>query len=244
MKPLLYVLFGVLLSQQLAAQKKMIIPTYFISTGMFSSWSGKQMLYLDARLWENYSLFCGLGATFKPVQGSEISEYMDLIGDKEQCRYLDSPNWSDAHDVADNYASFRNRTFSVGPALSIGGKHIFDEYDGRFFFMSVEGRYLRQNIQAQRASEEPYIDLSFMPEQHQREYVNSYELLGTFGMRSVYTHGVELFIGMGFRYYNSLRLDIGYDGYSYRNATRNASGIKQFLVLGWRYGFEVEGQVR
>lgn len=240
MKSLLYVLFAVMLSQQLTAQKKSDNPTYFISTGVFSSWSGKQMLYFDARLWKHYSLFGGLGVTFRPSQGSEVSKFIDQNDwGKRMLYHQDSPTWEGNHDVADNYASFANRSFGIGPALSIGVKYLLN--DGNEFF-SIEGRYLRQNIQAQKVSEIHDIGRVHLPEQRQREYVNSYDFLGSFGVHVPYTYSTEFFIGLGFRYYRSLRLDIGYNEGAYRNATRTISGTKGLLVLGVRHGFEFEAK--
>ncbi len=208
------------------------------TTGISSTWSGKQTVYCERFFNPNFSIAAGLGLSFRPLKGSEFSKLIDYWYGSSSYYHHNSPNWEGNQDVADNYASLTRRHFKLGPVVGLSLRYYSKDDSGLRFFVNTEVRYVRQNIGAERVAETVNAERQFLVDDLEREYVNSFEGILSVGMRTRIENALlEFYVGSGYRRSNELRQDLGFSEGAFRNGTRTISRDAPFLVLGWRIGF-------
>ena len=212
---------------------------WVVKTNPMSFITGNQMIFVERRLSDYFTIEGGVGVTFKSVINLDDEFLEDALEIYPEAQ-LD--NWGTGEY---NYSESSIPNFKITPTLgrklSISPRLYFEEESPEGWFMAIAFTHIRRNYNVPKVTETKYISntyptISTDNFQQNRTLNNlSLRLGGQFLFDKI---SLEFIMGAGVGYRTDSRLDVGIDkNRIWRNKTQEYKMTLPIFELGMRVGY-------
>jgi hypothetical protein len=206
-----------------------------IKTNPFSFILGSQSIEVEKEFTDVISLQVGIGATFSSVIDPD-NEILQELYPSDYGNYEDSNKWGN-FDIYDDYSI--NRTNRLGGIFSFSPRFFYegDGFEGGYIAPAFT--YKRFNVDAFGILPEK-VDVFIDKNKIEKEYYTYKDLSVRMGGQQVFDSNVtsEYFLGLGIRFVNNHRQDLGYLPTGEVSSIFTDTTNKRFLLeAGIRIGY-------
>lgn len=207
-----------------------------IKTSPVSFIAGRQMVEVEKQINGSMSVQFGVGATFAPVWEEYTTTLEEFNNDEGFC---ESTQW--VQDICDDYSDPVYRKVKTGALLSASMRFFFEDdgYEGSYFAPVL--RYSTTRVDALTASGSTANGWAYSSTETQAEKVTNFDIIGHYGYQRLYPKlTTEYFLGLGLRFRNNTRQDLGFDAAGVLQNGERIFKDKRFrMEVGLRIGFQL-----